>query len=81
MSSIYIYHRSVKEDELKYFDMIKVGKELSIELKSKGAEIILCLTHNRLKNDMLLSKELFGYVDIILGGKFNLSLNIMHVFI
>lgn len=47
----------------------EVVKELVPELRKKGADIVVCVSHQREPNDVLLAEEIpEGLVDIILGG-------------
>ena len=54
-------------DEFDYTDHIKAAKDAAESLKSRGAEIVLALTHSRYANDFELSKAVID-IDLILGG-------------
>ena len=54
-------------DEFDYTDHIKAAKDAAESLKSRGAEIVLALTHSRYANDLALSKAVPD-IDLILGG-------------
>lgn len=53
-------------------DYVDVARELSAELRSNGAEVVIALTHMRLPNDRRLMDECCAphaaVVDLILGG-------------
>eukprot|EP01038_Epipyxis_sp_PR26KG_P013996 gene13996-18771_t len=55
------------DNELKYNDFIEVATRVSAELKAKGAEIVIAITHNRLENDYKLTEAVPG-IDLLLGG-------------
>lgn len=57
----------LKHDELIYEDYIETAKKYAIELRSKGAEIVLAITHNVLANDYLLTAAV-PEIDLLLGG-------------
>lgn len=44
------------------------AKELVPQLREQGAEIIICLSHQREPNDNKLAEQTDGIIDIILGG-------------
>ena len=62
-----LYDERVTE-KLVYKDFVEVAKELSHDLKKRGCEYIIALTHLRLPNDRLLAEECQDSVDLILGG-------------
>ncbi|KAI0582979.1 Metallo-dependent phosphatase [Pyrenophora tritici-repentis] len=52
-----------------YKSASETAKELIPYLKAQGAEIIICVSHQREPNDNKLAKQVGGsYIDIILGG-------------
>uniref|UniRef100_A0A7S2S175 5'-nucleotidase n=1 Tax=Mucochytrium quahogii TaxID=96639 RepID=A0A7S2S175_9STRA len=59
---------TIEEDELIYDDFVECGRHLSKELRSKGADVVIALTHMRLPNDRRLAKEAGDCIDVILGG-------------
>lgn len=58
---------NIDVSQIMYKDFIEVGNRLAKELRDEGAEFIIALTHMRIQNDIILSKESKG-IDIILGG-------------
>jgi 5'-nucleotidase len=58
---------TVRAGEIEYFDFIETAKVAAASLRSRGAEIVLALTHSRYKNDLELSKAVPD-IDLILGG-------------
>lgn len=48
--------------------MVTVGKKYAKALWASGAEVVIAITHNRHEGDRILSRELFGFVNLILGG-------------
>ena len=48
--------------------MVTVGKKYAKALWASGAEVVIAITHNRHGGDRILSRELFGFVNLILGG-------------
>ncbi|KJZ79489.1 hypothetical protein HIM_00958 [Hirsutella minnesotensis 3608] len=44
------------------------AKELVPQLRQQGAEIVICLSHQREPNDNKLAEQTDGIIDIILGG-------------
>lgn len=44
------------------------ARELVPQLRAQGAEIIICLSHQREPNDVKLAEQTDGLIDIILGG-------------
>ena len=61
---------TIEESELDWEDDVAVAKELAAELRAKGAEVVIALTHMRLANDERLMRAccLPGCIDLILGG-------------
>lgn len=53
---------------LEYRSATAVAKELVPQLREQGAEIIICLSHQREPNDDKLAQQTEGLIDIILGG-------------
>ena len=58
---------TVEKGELGYLDYIETAKREAASLRSRGAEIVLALTHSRYENDLKLSTEVKD-IDLILGG-------------
>ncbi|KAK9788853.1 hypothetical protein WJX73_008626 [Symbiochloris irregularis] len=58
---------AVKPEEVDYRDFVAEGSRLAAELRAKGADLVIALTHSRRPNDIICARELTG-VDIILGG-------------
>lgn len=58
---------TVVESEIAYEDYIKVGKQLSRDLKEKGAQIVIALTHMFMVDDKKLAAAVPD-IDLILGG-------------
>lgn len=57
----------LKRNEVLYDDMVDVARRQAAELRGKGAEFVLCLTHNTNKQDLELAKAV-PEIDLILGG-------------
>lgn len=53
--------------EIIYEDYIQSAKKAAIDLRARGAEIVLAITHNRLENDYKLT-EAVPEIDLLLGG-------------
>ena len=53
--------------DIQYVDQAQRGTELAKELRDKGADIVIAVTHSRLANDIDLAQRVEG-VDLILGG-------------
>lgn len=51
-----------------YKSASQTAKELVPELRAQGAEMIICLSHQREPNDNKLAEKTDGLMDIILGG-------------
>jgi len=51
---------------VRFEDPVAVGKQLSGELRSRGADIIIALTHLPMREDKRLAAE--GDIDLIVGG-------------
>ncbi|KAK0390092.1 hypothetical protein NLU13_3665 [Sarocladium strictum] len=51
-----------------YKSATATAKELVPKLRAEGAEIIICLSHQREPNDNKLAAQTEGMIDIILGG-------------
>lgn len=51
-----------------YKSATATAKELVPQLREQGAEIIICLSHQREPNDIKLAEQTDGIIDIILGG-------------
>ncbi len=50
-----------------YTDYVDAGQSLAKELRSKGCQFIVALTHMRTPNDVRLANEV-AEIDLILGG-------------
>ncbi|KAL3298516.1 5'-nucleotidase [Colletotrichum asianum] len=51
-----------------YKSASETAKELVPQLRAQGADIIICLSHQREPNDNKLAEKTDGLIDIILGG-------------
>lgn len=51
-----------------YKSATETAKELILELRSQGADVIIALTHMREPNDHKLATQMGGEIDLILGG-------------
>jgi 5'-nucleotidase len=51
-----------------YKSATATAKELVPQLRAQGAEIIICISHQREPNDNKLAEQTDGLIDIILGG-------------
>ncbi|XP_043920348.1 trifunctional nucleotide phosphoesterase protein YfkN-like [Protopterus annectens] len=58
---------TVDKSDLLYFDYVEVASKLSKELRNKGAEIIIALTHMKWSNDIRLARAACG-LNLVLGG-------------
>lgn len=58
---------TINPEEVTFTDYVEVGKMLSKELREKGCEYIIALTHMRTPNDVRLAEEV-DEIDLILGG-------------
>lgn len=59
---------NVLPPNLIYRSATATAKELVPQLREQGAEIVICLSHQREPNDNKLAKQTDGIIDIILGG-------------
>jgi 2',3'-cyclic-nucleotide 2'-phosphodiesterase (5'-nucleotidase family) len=59
---------NVLPPNLIYKSASETAKELVPELREQGAEIIVCISHQREPNDNKLAEKTDGIIDIILGG-------------
>mmetsp|Transcript_14164 Transcript_14164/g.23565 ORF Transcript_14164/g.23565 Transcript_14164/m.23565 type:complete len:553 (-) Transcript_14164:267-1925(-) len=57
----------LKPNEITYEDFIESARTNAKELKAQGADIVLALTHCRLKNDRILT-DAVPEIDLLLGG-------------
>jgi len=57
----------LKPGELVYEDYIESARKAARDLKNRGAEVVLAITHNRLDNDYKLTKAV-PEIDLLLGG-------------
>ena len=60
-------------DSTKYLDQAEVGTRLAKELREKGCEVIVAITHSREPQDTYLAKNC-PEIDVILGGNGHVSL-------
>jgi 5'-nucleotidase len=58
---------TISEDELCWRDDVDVARELAAELRARGADVVIALTHMRLPNDERLAAAV-PELDCILGG-------------
>ena len=58
---------TISEDELCWRDDVEVARELAAELRARGADVVIALTHMRLPNDERLAAAV-PELDCILGG-------------
>lgn len=58
---------TVDKCELCFQDYVTRGNELACDLKERGADLIIALTHMRWPNDIRLAQEVKN-IDVILGG-------------
>eukprot|EP00095_Tigriopus_kingsejongensis_P003160 maker-scaffold791_size96783-snap-gene-0.28 protein:Tk03160 transcript:maker-scaffold791_size96783-snap-gene-0.28-mRNA-1 annotation:"5 -nucleotidase" len=58
---------TINPEEVTFTDYVEAGKMLSAELREKGCEYIIALTHMRTPNDVRLAEEV-DEIDLILGG-------------
>lgn len=57
----------LKPGELKYLDIFEIGERVALELKHRGAEFVIALTHCRIGLDLQVSQRCPS-IDLILGG-------------
>ncbi|XP_030620769.1 5'-nucleotidase-like [Chanos chanos] len=58
---------TVNKTNIQYVDYVSTADRLSEQLRAKGAELVIALTHMRWCNDIRLASESKG-LDLILGG-------------
>ncbi|KAL0979082.1 hypothetical protein UPYG_G00180280 [Umbra pygmaea] len=58
---------TVERSDINYIDYIETANRLSAELRVKGADLVIALTHMRWHNDIRLATDSKG-LDLILGG-------------
>lgn len=58
---------TINPSEVTYTDFVTAGNMLAKELKEKGCDYIIALTHMRTPNDVRLAENVEG-IDLILGG-------------
>ncbi|KAL4457316.1 hypothetical protein ABPG75_012181 [Micractinium tetrahymenae] len=58
---------SVDPDEVRYLDFVPEGRRLEAELRTRGADLVIALTHMRLPNDLRLAESV-PEIDLVLGG-------------
>ena len=58
---------TISRDEVNYVDYVDAGRRLNAELRAKGVDMVIALTHMRNPNDIRLAKEV-PELDLILGG-------------
>lgn len=58
---------TINPSEVTYTDFCSAGSMLAKELKNKGCDYVIALTHMRTPNDVLLAERV-PEIDLILGG-------------
>ena len=58
---------TINPSEITYTDFVAAGAMLAKELKEKGCDFVIALTHMRTPNDVKLAEEV-DEIDLILGG-------------
>jgi len=58
---------TINPEEVEYTDYVEAARNLTTELKQKGCEYVIALTHMRTPNDIRLAENV-PEVDLILGG-------------
>ena len=58
---------TINPEEVTYTDYVESGQALAKELRAKGCQFIIALTHMRTPNDMRLAANA-SEIDLILGG-------------
>ena len=58
---------TLNASEITYTDFVTAGSMLSKELKEKGCDLVIALTHMRTPNDVRLVEEV-DEIDLVLGG-------------
>ncbi|KAJ7993618.1 hypothetical protein DPEC_G00256500 [Dallia pectoralis] len=58
---------TVDKNDINFIDYVERADQLSAELRDKGADLVIALTHMRWRNDIRLAFESKG-LDLILGG-------------
>lgn len=58
---------TISEEELLWTDFVPTARELAAELRGRGADVVIALTHMRMPNDERLQREV-PELDLILGG-------------
>eukprot|EP00210_Caulerpa_lentillifera_P003685 g3518.t1 len=54
-------------DDVAYHNFTTKGKELALELRNRGADLVIALTHMREPNDVLLLQSV-PEIDLVMGG-------------
>ncbi|ETW09319.1 hypothetical protein, variant 1 [Aphanomyces invadans] len=60
-------HLSFPGDKVEFLEIVDTSKRCVDELKARGADVIIALTHVSIAHDKLLAKRVPG-IDVILGG-------------
>ncbi|QQP55206.1 AGAP007730PAlike, partial [Caligus rogercresseyi] len=58
---------TINPGEVTFTDYVEAGNMLAKELKHRGCDIVIALTHMRTPNDIRLAESVTG-IDLILGG-------------
>jgi len=58
--------------DVEIFDQYEVGNKMAAELREKGADVVVLLSHSGIAEDRLMAKKIEG-VDVILGGHDHIS--------
>ncbi len=58
---------TIEPDEVEYTDYVECAKRLLPQLKAKGCDLLVALTHMRLPNDTRLAEEV-PELNLILAG-------------
>ena len=58
---------TINSEEVTYTDYVESGNALAKDLKAKGCQFIIALTHMRTPNDLRLAENATD-IDLILGG-------------
>ena len=58
---------TINPEEVTYTDYVESGQALAKELRGKGCQVIIALTHMRTPNDIRLAENTTE-IDLILGG-------------
>ncbi|KAJ1209632.1 hypothetical protein NDU88_005006 [Pleurodeles waltl] len=58
---------TVDKANLQYIDYVVIANQLAVDLRARGAEFVIAMTHMRWGNDFRLAQNCQG-VDLVLGG-------------